>query len=50
MLGGMPIQSTAASYQQPSSATNFLNTTGGLMDLYERIFGTSKTTTPPKAP
>ena len=49
MLGGMPIQSTAASYQQPSSATNFLNTTGGLMDLYQRIFGSGNTTTP-KAP
>ena len=48
MLQGMPIQSVAASYQQPSSATNFLNTTGGLMDLYERIFGSNKTTTPPK--
>ena len=47
MLQGMPIQSTAASYQQPSSMTNFLNTTGGLMDLYQRIFGG---TTPPKAP
>ncbi len=47
MLQGMPIQSTAASYQQPSAATNFLNTTGGLMDLYQRIFGG---TTPPKAP
>jgi hypothetical protein len=45
MLQGMPIQSTAASYQQPSSMTNFLNTTGGLMDLYQRIFGG---TTPPK--
>jgi hypothetical protein len=27
--------------------TNFLNTTGGLMDMYQRMFGG---TTPPKAP
>lgn len=47
MLQGMPIQSVAASYQQPSSATNLLNTTGGLMDLYQRMFGG---TTTPKAP
>lgn len=47
MLQGMPIQSVAASYQQPSSMTNFLNTTGGLMDMYQRMFGG---TTPPKAP
>lgn len=39
MLQGMPIQSTAVAYQQPSSATNFLNTTGGLMSLYKQIFG-----------
>jgi hypothetical protein len=47
MLQGLPIQSVAAAYQQPSSMTNFMNTTGGLMDLYQRMFGG---TTPPKAP
>lgn len=50
MLQGLPIQSTAAAYQQPSSLTNTLNTAGGLMDLYERYFKgqtpTSTITTP----
>lgn len=39
MLQGLPIQSVAASYQQPSAATNFLNTTGGLMSLFQKMFG-----------
>jgi hypothetical protein len=39
MLQGMPIQSTAASYQQPSAAANFANTTGGLMKLFQDMFG-----------
>ena len=50
MLQGLPIQSTAAAYQQPSALTNTLNTAGGLMDLYERYFKgqtpTSTITTP----
>lgn len=48
MLGGMPIQSVGAQYQQPSSLSNFLNTTGGLMGMYEKLFpsaATSGTTT-----
>jgi hypothetical protein len=53
MLQGMPIQSIAASYQQPSSLSNWMNTTGGLMDIYQRMFPTepvkksSSTTTKP---
>ncbi len=50
MLQGMPIQSIAASYQQPSSLTNTMNTMGGLMQLYKDMFGGASTTTPPKAP
>jgi hypothetical protein len=50
MLQGMPIQSIAASYQQPSSLTNTMNTMGGLMQLYKDMFGGAPTTTPPKAP
>lgn len=50
MLQGMPIQSIAASYQQPSSLTNTMNTMGGLMQLYKDMFGGAPTTTPPKKP
>lgn len=38
LLQGLPIQSVAAQYQQPSTATNVLNTMGGLMGLYEKMF------------
>jgi hypothetical protein len=49
MLQGMPIQSIAASYQQPSTLSNIMNTTGGLMQLYKDMFG-APSATPPKAP
>ena len=49
MLQGMPIQSIAASYQQPSTLQNVMNTTGGLMQLYKDMFG-APSATPPKAP
>ena len=39
LLQGLPIQSVAASYQQPSAATQFANRTGGLMSLFEDMFG-----------
>jgi hypothetical protein len=39
LLQGLPIQSTAASYQQPSAAAKFANTTGGLMKLFQDMFG-----------
>lgn len=45
MIQGLPIQSVAAQYQQPSSLSNFLNTTGGLMGLYEQLFPQAKTST-----
>jgi hypothetical protein len=48
MLQGMPIQSIAASYQQPSSLANTMNTMGGLMQLYKDMFGDAPTTTPKK--
>jgi len=44
LLQGLPIQSIAASYQQPSTLTSVLNTTGGLMDLYQRLFPTQTPT------
>ena len=45
MLQGMPIQSIAAQYQQPTTLASTLNTAGGLMDLYERLFNTGTKTT-----
>lgn len=42
LLQGLPIQSVAASYQQPSAATQFANRTGGLMSLFEDMFGGKK--------
>lgn len=42
MLQGMPLQSVAASYQQPSAASNFARGTGGLMALFEDMFGGKK--------
>ena len=38
MLQGMPIQSIAAQYQQPTSLSNTINTMGGLMGLYEKLY------------
>ena len=45
MIQGLPIQSVAAQYQQPSSLSNFLNTMGGLMGLYEQFFPQAKNST-----
>jgi hypothetical protein len=42
MLQGMPIQSVAAQYQQPTSLSNTINTMGGLMGLYEKLFAPTK--------
>lgn len=42
MLQGLPIQSVAAQYQQPTSLSNTINTMGGLMGLYEKLFPTGK--------
>lgn len=38
MLQGMPIQSVAAQYQQPSTLSNIIQGAGGLMGLYEKLF------------
>lgn len=38
MLQGMPIQSVAAQYQQPSTFSNIVQGAGGLMGLYEKLF------------
>lgn len=42
MLQGLPISSVAAQYQQPTGLSNFVQTTGGLMGLYEQLFGPRK--------
>jgi len=38
MLQGMPIQSIAAQYQQPTGLANTINTMGGLIGLYEKLY------------
>ena len=38
LLQGLPIQSVAAQYQQPSTLSNIIQGTGGLMGLYEKLF------------
>lgn len=40
LLQGLPIQSVAAQYQQPSTLTNIAQGAGGLMGLYEKLFPT----------
>lgn len=38
LLQGLPIQSVAAQYQQPSTLSNIVQGAGGLMGLYEKLF------------
>jgi len=47
LLQGLPLQTQTYSYQQPSALSTIGSTTGGIMNLYDQIFGTPKTT-PPK--
>lgn len=48
LLQGLPLAAQTYSYSQPSALSNILSQGGGLMDLYDRIFGptTPATTTP----
>ena len=46
LLQGMPLATTAYSYQQPSALSNAMGTAGGLSELYNIFAGTPKTTTP----
>ena len=50
LLQGLPLQTQTYSYQQPSALSSAMGTTGGIMSLYDQIFGPPKTTTttPPK--
>jgi hypothetical protein len=54
LLQGLPLAAQTYSYSQPSALSQILGEGGGLMDLYDRIFGEKKpattpttTTTPP---
>ena len=46
LLQGLPLQTQSYSYQQPSTLSNVASTAGGVMSLYDQIFGPGKTTTP----
>jgi len=47
LLQGLPLAAQTYSYSQPSALSNILSQGGGLMDLYDRIFGTAPATTTP---
>ena len=47
LLQGLPLQAQTYSYSQPSALSQILSQGGGLMDLYDRIFGTAPATTTP---
>ena len=51
LLQGLPLAAQTYSYSQPSALSSILSQGGGLMDLYDRIFGTTPpATTPPVTP
>jgi hypothetical protein len=41
LLQGLPLAAQTYSYSQPSALSQILSEGGGMMDLYDRIFGTS---------
>jgi hypothetical protein len=43
LLQGLPLATQNYSYSQPSALSNVLGSTGGVMDLYDRLFGPAKT-------
>ena len=48
LLQGLPTAAQTYSYSQPSALSEVLSGSGGIMDLYDRIFGTTPpVTTPP---
>jgi len=44
LLQGLPLAAQTYSYSQPSALSNILSQSGGIMDLYDRIFGTKAAT------
>ena len=47
LLQGLPLAAQTYSYSQPSALSSILSQGGGLMDLYDRIFGTAPATKTP---
>lgn len=45
LLQGLPIEAQSYSYAQPSKLSNILGTSGGMMELYDTLFGGSKSPT-----
>jgi hypothetical protein len=50
LLQGLPLAAQTYSYSQPSALSNILSQSGGIMDLYDRIFGTGAVPAPAPAP
>jgi hypothetical protein len=50
LLQGLPLATQNYSYSQPSALSNVLGSTGGIMDLYDRLFGGTKPATTPTSP
>jgi len=48
LLQGLPIASVAAQYQQPTTLSSAIQGGGGLMSLYERLYGPKPINTPTK--
>ena len=46
LLQGLPVAAQTYSYSQPSALSQILSGSGGIMDLYNRLFPGSTTTTP----
>ena len=45
LLQGLPIEAQSYSYAQPSKLSNILGTSGGMMELYDNLFGGKKAPT-----
>jgi hypothetical protein len=46
LLQGLPLAAQTYSYSQPSALSQVLSQSGGIMDLYDRLFGENQATTP----
>jgi len=46
LLQGLPLAAQTVTYQQPSAYQSLANTTGGIADLYSKIFGANTTPAP----
>ena len=50
LLQGLPLAAQTYSYSQPSALSEILSGSGGIMDLYDRIFGTPAAAKPAATP